>query len=163
MAAATETYADKSKAIRAILVIGFIAAALDILAAFFVYSFIMNVVTPSRILQGIAAGVFGKKIIGNEVVMSMIGLLFHFIIAYGFTLGYFLIYPYVKLLQRNSIVSGIFYGIFVWLIMNLIVLPLSNAYHAPFSLMPALRSVLILILCVGLPISIFTSNYYKLL
>jgi len=63
---------------------GFVAGSLDIPEAFFVYSFIMKVAVPAQILQGIAAGIFGKPVIGNYAIaiMAFIGLLFHFIIAY---------------------------------------------------------------------------------
>ena len=91
----------------------------------------MKVVTPVQILQGIAAVAFGKTIIGNETIMALLGLLFHFIIAYSFAAGYFFIYPHVRFLHRNKIISGLLYGIIVWAIMNLIVVPLSNGHHAP--------------------------------
>ena len=152
---------DKSSATKTILLTGFIAGTLDILAAFLVYSAIMKVVTPLQILNGIAAGVFGKTIIGGKTVMALIGLLFHYFIAYSFTTGFFLIYPRVKLLHGNTIIIGLLYGVFVWFVMNLIVVPLSNAHHSPFSWMPALRACLILMLCIGLPISLLTTKYYN--
>ncbi|HEX5150953.1 MAG TPA: YqhR family membrane protein [Parafilimonas sp.] len=152
---------NKSSATKTILLTGFIAGTLDILAAFFVYSFIMNVVTPLQILNGIAAGVFGKTVIGSKTVMALIGLLFHYFIAFSFTIGYFLVYPYAKFLHHNKIITGLLYGIFVWMVMNLIVLPLSNARHAPFSWVPALRGCLILMFCIGLPIALLTARHYR--
>ena len=139
---------------------GFVAGTLDILAAFLLYSAVLKVVTPIQILHGIAAGAFGKAVIGNESVMALIGLLFHFIIAYSFAAVYFFIYPRIKFLQRHVIISGLLYGAFVWAIMNLIVVPLSYAYHAPFAFNSFLRAIIILMLCIGLPVSIITSKYY---
>ena len=157
----TVSKTDKSSALKTILQTGFIAGTLDILAAFLVYSAIMNVVTPLQILNGIAAGVFGKTVIGSKTVMALIGLLFHYCIAFCFTTAYFLAYPHVKFFHGNAIINGLVYGVFVWLVMNLIVLPLSNAYHAPFSWITALRGCLILTLCIGLPIALLTAGYYK--
>src|SRR5438552_15470724 len=96
---------NKNSALKTILLSGFVAGTLDILAAFFVYSLIMKVVTPAQILQGIASGVFDKTLIGNNTVMILTGLLFHFIIACCFATGYFLVYPHIKFLHRNKIVS----------------------------------------------------------
>jgi len=55
--------------------------------------------------------------------MMIAGLLFHFVIAFIFTLFFFLIFPKVKLLQGNTIIVAIVYGIFVWAVMNKIVIP----------------------------------------
>ena len=152
---------NKSSATKTILLSGLVAGTLDILAAFSVYSVIMKVVTPAQILKGIAAVAFGKTIIGNETIMALLGLLFHFIIAYSFAAAYFFIYPYAKFLHYNKIISGLLYGIIVWAIMNLIVVPLFNGHHGPFILNAMLRAVTILMLCIGLPIAIITARYYK--
>ena len=146
---------------KTIFLSGLTAGTLDILAAFFVYSALMQVVTPEQILLHVASGVFGKTIVGNETTTALIGLLFHFIIAFGFATAYFLIYPYVRFLHYNKVISGLLYGIFVWMIMNLIIVPISNASHAPFALNSAIRAVIILMLCIGLPISFITAKYYK--
>lgn len=121
----------------------------------------MKVVTPLQLLHGIASGVFGETIVVNKIVTALIGVVFHYFIAYSFTTAYFLVYPHVKLLHHNKIINGLLYGIFVWLVMNFIVLPLSNVHHSPFKWIPATRGALILMFCIGLPISLFTSKYYK--
>lgn len=148
-------------AIKTILLTGFIAGALDMTGALLVYWAIMKVVTPLQLLNGIASGVFGGTIVVNKTVTALIGLLFHYFIAYCFTIGYFLVYPHVKLLHYNNIISGLLYGIFVWIVMNLIVLPLSNVHHSSFRWISAIRGALILMFCIGLPISLLTSKYYK--
>jgi uncharacterized membrane protein YagU involved in acid resistance len=157
----TVTKTNKLSATKTVFLSGFTAATLDILAAFVVYSFIMKVVTPLQILQRIASGVFAKTIIGNETVTALTGLLFHYMIAFSFAIAYFFAYPHVKLLHRNAVISGLLYGVFVWAVMNLIVVPLSNASHAPFALISFLKAIIILMLCIGLPIAIITSKYYK--
>jgi uncharacterized membrane protein YagU involved in acid resistance len=157
----SKTRNDKNSATKTILLTGFIAGTLDMLGAIVVYCIIMKVVTPVQLLNGIASGIFGKTVIGSTTVMAVFGLLFHYFIAFCFTTGYFLVYPRVKLLHGNVIITGLLYGVFVWIVMNLIVLPLSNARHAPFSWIPALRGASILMLCIGLPIALLTARYYK--
>ncbi len=121
----------------------------------------MQRATAPQILRGIAAGLFGKTTIGNETVMAVIGLLLHYFIAFCFTGFYYFISRYVAFLRNNAVINGLLYGIFVWLVMNLIVLPLSQAYNAPFTWPGFLRSVIILMLCIGLPISLMAVKYYK--
>jgi uncharacterized membrane protein YagU involved in acid resistance len=146
---------------KTILLSGFVAGTMDMLAAILVYSVIMQKVTTIQILHGIAAGVFGKDTVGSSTTMALIGLLFHYIIAYCFAIGYFIVYPYIPLLRKQKILSGLLYGLFVWAVMNLIVVPLSNAYHGSFKWDSALRAAAILMICIGLPISLITHSYYQ--
>jgi len=134
---------------------------MDILAAILVYSVIMQKVTAAQILHGIAAGVFGKTTVGSPTVMALIGLAFHYFIAFCFAIAYFVAYPHIPFLRKQKIISGLLYGIVVWAVMNLIVVPMSNAYHAPFAWPSAIRAAAILMICIGLPISFITSRYYK--
>ncbi len=146
---------------KTILIAALLAGTLDILAAILVYDIIMQRVTAIQILHGIAAGIFGKTVLGNETNMAIIGLLLHYFIAFCFAAAYFFVFPYISFLKKNAVISGLLYGIIVWAIMNRIVVPLSQAYHGPFAWPAFLRGVTILMLCIGLPISIITARYYK--
>lgn len=145
----------------AIFLSGLIAGTLDILAAVFFYAILFQKTTPIKILQSIASGVFKKEAYANSN-MAWYGLGFHFLIAFLFALFYFLIYPYFSFLKKNATLSGVFYGIFVWIIMNLIVLPivfpLLPDKHLDF---PLILSVLILICCVGFPIAFISQKHYS--
>jgi uncharacterized membrane protein YagU involved in acid resistance len=148
------------RAARTILLAGFVAGTLDIIGAMVVYCYILKALTPIQLLEGIAAGLFGNNASTHDNVMAFVGLGFHYGIALCFAKVYFFAYLYIPFLRRHRISSGLLYGVFVWLVMNLIVLPLSNAHHYPFDLVSALIAVIILILCIGLPISIVTNHYY---
>jgi hypothetical protein len=144
-----------------ILLTGLVSGTLDILGAIITYCFIYKVITPAKLLRGIAAGVFGKRIVGSETVMELMGLSFHYMIALTFATVYFIIFPYIPLMGKHKIISGLLYGIFVWIIMTWIVLPFSNVQHYPFKPENALIAVALLVLCIGLPISLITSRYYR--
>jgi hypothetical protein len=45
--------------------------------------------------------------------------------------------------------------------MNLVVLPLSNAAALPFKTKGIIIGILILMFCIGLPISLFAHRYYS--
>lgn len=141
---------------------GLIAGTLDILAAILVYSYILHKTTAIKILQSIASGVFKKDAYTGGSQMALYGLLLHYFIALVFAWFYFTIYPYFSFIKKNTLFSGILYGIFVWIVMNLVVLPTVFSVlpekHLDF---PLLLSILILICCIGIPIAFITKKHYS--
>jgi uncharacterized membrane protein YagU involved in acid resistance len=146
--------------LKTILLSGFVAGLLDILAAFFVYSVVQNTTTPVKILEYIASGVFKTKAYSGGIEMPVLGLIFHFCIAFSFAIFYFFLFPHIAFLKKQKIMSGILYGIFVWAIMNLIVVPLVFNLMPRISLSTSSIAMLILIVMVGIPISLITHKYY---
>jgi hypothetical protein len=142
---------------------GLIAGTLDMLAALIIYSVILQKTTAIKILQSIASGLFKKDAYSGGSQMALYGLLLHYLIALIFAWFYFTIYPYFTFLKKNTLLSGILYGIFVWIVMNLVVLPtvfpVLPEKHFDF---PLILSILILIFCIGIPIAFITKKYYSL-
>ncbi|WP_281232849.1 DUF1440 domain-containing protein [Flavobacterium gelatinilyticum] len=144
-----------------VLLSGLTAGTLDIAAAILVYSVILEQTPAVKILQSVASGVFKEKAYTGGPKMAFYGLLFHYIIAFIFAFIYIKVYPYILFLKKHVLLSGILYGIFVWMIMNLIVLPVVfpklPLKQFDFNL---LLSVFILIVCVGFPIAFITNKFY---
>jgi hypothetical protein len=113
---------------------------------------------PVRIFYFIASGVFGNKAFDSGENMAFLGLVFHYLIAGTWTLFYFLIYPFTFQKIGNRWVSGIAYGVFIWIIMNLIVLPFSNTPEISRNLTQDLIGVAILVLAIGLPVAFVRSR-----
>ena len=147
--------------LKTIFLAGFTAGTLDVLAAITVYSFIMNRVTPTRLLQGIASGVFGSSAFEGSYGMALAGLAFHYMIAFCFTIFFFLIFPFVPFLKNQKVLGGLLYGIFAWCVMNLAVLPLLHIANIPTKWDGIARGAIILMFCIGLPISLVVNNYYR--
>ena len=145
---------------RNILLAGIVAGALDATAAIIDY-YIETGKNPVIIFVYIASGVFGKRVFQGSQSIAIFGLLFHFLIAIIFSAFYFWIYPKLKLLHVNRLTSAVLYGIFVWLVMNLVVVPLSITHTFTFHFMKALLAVIILIICIGLPISFRAASFYR--
>ncbi|MCF0062336.1 DUF1440 domain-containing protein [Dyadobacter chenwenxiniae] len=139
--------------LRTVLWAAFVAGSLDIMAAFVVYAIILDQTTPVRMLLSIASGVFGKAAFEGGNMMAVYGLLFHFLIALAFALFYFLIYQYIAFPARHKLVSGIIYGIFIWLVMNMVVMPIAFSGMPASSWDAALLGTVIVISAVGLPIA----------
>ena len=89
------------------------------------------------------------------------GLVFHYIIAFSFTILFFLLYPKLTILSKNRIITGIVYGLFIWAFMNLVVVPLSNVVHRPFKLEGMLINMAILVVLIGIPLSFMANAYYR--
>lgn len=145
---------------KTVILAGLIAGSLDILSAFTDY-YIRTGKGPEGVLRFIASGVFGKAAFTDDSMMMWMGLLFHFIIAFAFTIVFFILYPRVKLLHINIVLTAVILGMITWLVMNLVVVPLSNTPKFSFNPVYAIKAVLILICMIGLPLSIIFKKYFK--
>jgi hypothetical protein len=145
---------------KAILFAWLTAGSLDILTAF-VHYYLKTGKNPVGVLNYVASGVFGTPAFTGGTAMAVWGLVFHYIVAFCFTLFFFLIYPYWKFLSINKILTAIGYGLFTWTIMNLVVLPMSNVPPPVFHLSNALIAATILIFMIGLPVTLIIGKYYS--
>ena len=135
-----------------ILKAGLIIGTLDILAAF-LYYFLRTGNEPFKILKFIAGGFFGEKAFTGDIPMYLFGLLFHYLIALCFSLFFFLFFSRIGFLKNYPLVRGMIYGLFVWTIMNLVVVPLSKLPPRPFEPVNVIINMIILIICIGIPLS----------
>jgi len=148
---------QKPKALLAILWGGTACGVLDITAAFVVYGWFG--LRPVRLLQGIAAGLLGPWAFEGGLATAAMGLLCHFVIAFGAATVYFAMSRGVRFLVDHAVLSGVLYGVAVYFFMNRIVVPLSAARKFPFSFKMMVVGVVIHIFCVGLPISLSVRRY----
>src|SRR5215470_10722781 len=138
----------------ALLWAGLVCGVMDITAAFVVYgSFGLK---PLPLLQGIASGLLGAKAFEGGVATAALGLVCHFVIAFGAATVFVITSRAFPFLIRQTIISGVLYGVAVYFFMNRVVLPLSTVAHRPFSLRFMIIGIIIHIFCVGLPISLVT-------
>lgn len=91
----------------------------------------------------------------------MLGLLFHYCIAFIWTFLFFVIYPKVKMSPRHKILAGLGYGMLIWVVMNLVVLPLSMTPKLPFQMSQFLFEIAFLMFLIGLPISLIYHKHYS--
>jgi uncharacterized membrane protein YagU involved in acid resistance len=142
---------------QAILIAGLLAGTMDILAAIF----ILAKGNALGVLKYVASGALGKAALEGDNTMALWGLFFHFLIAMIWAKVYFLAYPYLPFLKNNIFINAIIYGLVVWCIMNLIVVPLSQIPPRPFNWENALKNMAILCFCIGFPIAWLADKYFK--
>lgn len=115
---------------------------------------------PDRIFRYIARAVFGNEASGGTL-MVIWGAVFHFMIAFLFTAFLFLIYPKVAKWIKNKFLIGFLYGLFIWAVMNLVIVPLSLINKFPSDLKQAIIAELILTFMIGLPVALIAHRYYS--
>jgi len=111
---------------------------------------------PIRIFQGIAYGLIGPAARQGGLKTAALGLFLHYFIAFGIVVTYFLVSRRVRLLTRHPVSCGLLYGVVVYAVMNLVVLPLSKVGGPSLPAAPVLANgLLIHMFGVGLPSALF--------
>ncbi len=151
--------AGQSRAFPAILVGGLIAGALDITYAC-TFSYLMRRTSPVRILQSVASGAVGARAFAGGIKMAVLGGAFHFFIAIAAAAVYYLASRQLRFLITQAIICGVLYGVCVYLVMNLVVLPLSAiSFRMSYPWPSLVGGLLIHMLGIGLPIAMAVRRY----
>lgn len=116
--------------------------------------------TPDRVFQYIASGAIGKDAFSGGMPIVLLGILFHFFIAFNFTAFFYFLANKQKWLLDKIYFYGAIYGVFVWLVMNFIVIPLSQIPQGPFNLTGVAIGLLIHIFVIGIPIAWLTKRNF---
>ena len=140
-------------ALSAILIGGAIGGTLDITYAIGFSA--MRGVPPMRILQSVASGLLGAPAFNGGVLIAALGFALHFFIAFAAAAIFYLASRAMPILTRYSIIAGLIYGLLIYAVMNLVVLPLS-AYprKVSFPLLVLVTGLFVHMFFIGLPISL---------
>ena len=106
-------------------------------------------VPPFRVFQAIASGLLGRGAFSGGWATAALGAALHVFISFTVVLVFLLASRWIPALRRAPVLSGLAYGIAVYLVMNLIVIPLSAAVTGPPSWPVILNGI-----GVGLPASL---------
>ena len=136
----------RARLLRPILVGGALAGTFDLIAAFITFG--------PGVPRAIAGGLLGRQAFHGGAGTWILGVVLQYFIALSAAAIYCLSSRRLRFLKDHWLVCGLFYGIAVFLVMNLIVLPLC-ALHAmgPYQLRGLIQGILVHMLIIGLPIS----------
>jgi len=139
----------------AILIGGLAAGAFDLTSAFITYGW--------GVPRGIASGLLGARAFQGGVATWILGVVLHFVIAFSAATVYCLASRKLEFLRDHFFVCGLFYGIAIFLVMNLIVLPLSAVPFkvGPFTVRAMIQGLLVHMFLIGLPISFSLRQFSK--
>jgi hypothetical protein len=144
----------KKNVFLAIFVGGFIAGALDLSQACYLFG--------RNIPFFIAAGLLGHSAVHGGAAIYTLGVLLHFSIAFIFAAFYYAASRKLPFMVEYPLVCGLAYGAAVEEVMNLVVLPLS-ALHAkgPYKLHDLLLGLAVHMIVIGLPISFSVRRFSR--
>lgn len=108
-------------------------------------------VGPQRVFQGIAAGLLGPGAFELGAPAAALGLALHFLIATVVVAVYVLASRALPALLRRPVICGASYGVGVWLVMNLAVIPLAFDRAPRFSAAMVANGLFAHVFLVGLP------------
>jgi hypothetical protein len=106
---------------------------------------------PVQVLQYIASGALGDSAFSGGLMAAGIGLLLHFLISLVVVALFVAAYQRSETVRNWASPVGLVYGITVWLVMNLIVLPLSGVPRSPIRALVLCHGLIGHALFVGLP------------
>jgi len=145
-----------SEAFRAILTAGLVVGVLDASSAFVIWW--QRGVGLRRGLQGIAAGLLGGNAFNGGLITAGLGLALHFFVAFVVVSVFYLASRKIEFLTIHPVVSGVLYGIGVYIVMYWFVLPTAFPTFR-HRLWNELLAVAIHISLIGLPCALIVGRY----
>ena len=151
MTAAIHT--TRSSALHAILAGGLIGGAFDLTFAIVFYA-VRTGGSPIKIPQVVASGVLGVSSFQGGLASAALGVVLHFVIALGAASIYYLASRRLPLLTRKAVPCGMAFGACIYLTMNLVIVPLSNAPHFKHTVVGTVADLIVHVFLIGLSISL---------
>jgi hypothetical protein len=143
-----------------VLTAGVVVGVLDGLFAVGLSAAVSGTFAPARVFQGIARALLGPTALDGGLATAALGLVLHLAIACAWAGAFLVALRHSAPLRRavarpaGAVAVGMAYGALVWVVMRLVVIPLSRAPAGP--VVP--RTFLILLVghlfVVGLPIAL---------
>lgn len=146
---------------KVILIAWLIVGTLDISAAT-IHFLINGGKDPLVIFTSISSAILGPRAyeIGPPM-MTILGLILHYLIALIWTVIFFTAYPRMPILSRNRLLTGIAYGYLMQVIMSQFVVKVISKLPArPFNLSAFLISGAILCVAIGIPLSFMAYRHF---
>ncbi|HEY6153299.1 MAG TPA: hypothetical protein VIW07_06130 [Candidatus Udaeobacter sp.] len=147
-----------SRAFRTIVTAGLVVGVLDISSAFVIWW--QRGIGARRGLQGIAAGLLGANSFDGGLVTAGFGLVLHFFVAFVVVTVFYLASRKIGFLTLHPVVSGVLYGIAVYIVMYWLVLPTAFPTFR-HRLGNDLLAVAIHISLIGLPCALIVARYSR--
>jgi hypothetical protein len=120
-----------------LLAAGASVAVLDGAFAVAIYVYILHACSTAQLMQSIARALLGRAAFQGGGATVALGVALHCAVAYGWTLVYAALRTASGRLReltattRGALTAGAIFGVFVWLVMDLLVVPLTRASMTP--------------------------------
>ena len=111
---------------RTILLAGCAGASVDLIFAFVFFGATLGI-TPLRVMQSVASGLYGRASFGGGLPTALVGFVAHYFILIVAAWWYWLASRRLPALNRRWAGSGAAFGVAIYVVMQYIVVPLSAA------------------------------------
>jgi hypothetical protein len=147
--------------LKAIALSVLIAGTLDISDALIFFG--IRGTPPKLLLRAIASGLLGREALQGGTATATLGLAIHYTITLFWATLFVLAAMRLTFLIQHAILSGLLYGVFIYAVMNFLVLPHTRVVARPQHPAPAVlvNGVLALMICMGLPIALITRHFMR--
>ncbi len=110
--------------------------------------------SPAFVFQFIASALLGPAAFTGGASTALVGVLLHFGISFVVAAVYLLAATRLAFLRRATILSGLLFGLAVFAVMNMLVVPLSLAPKLTLTVALGLNGLLSAVALVGLPVAL---------
>ena len=115
--------------------------------------------TPDRVWQYVASSVVGSESFNMGWKTIALGLLFHFCVAFGVAIGFYILSRLFPTLLRWPFIVGPLYGVAVYFMMSYAIVPLTMVKQGAFNWYGLISGLIIHMLFVGLPVALVARKY----
>jgi len=144
------------------IVIGGLAAGFLDISFACIYWALARDVPPQRIFQSVASGLLGKESYAGGWSTATLGLALHFLMTLIMAAAYYLASKRMAVLWRRPLAFGAAYGLFLYAVMNFIVVPLSRAAGGgPRNDLWTWLGVAAHVMLVGIPIALSVRRSFR--
>ncbi len=149
---------DRNSILRSIVLGGMFIFIIQFIHSWIVTTLIQK--TPFILVwQYIASGVLGMAAFEGGITTALLGVFFHLLISFVIAGVFFLSAERIPLLRRYAIAGSFLYGFGVFIVMNMIVTPLSASPPLPAPTLPWLiEAITEHVLAIGLPLGILVQR-----
>ncbi|UII34655.1 hypothetical protein LVD17_12635 [Fulvivirga ulvae] len=118
-------------------------------------------VQPRGVFKYISSGLLGKAAYEAETLPVILGIIIHFIIAVTATGIFYQFYKRYGQALRPVVLFGGIYGIWIWLFMNYVVIPLSLIGTYPSNLYQITIGLLVHVFVIGIPMALLVRKIVR--
>jgi hypothetical protein len=149
------SHVHRNSLLRSIVLGGLIIGIADAIVYYWFVSSVLEGYPLMSVYQYLASGALGNAAFEGGIGTALLGMLFHFFVSFVVAAVFILSADRIPFLRRYAIPGSLVYGFGVFIVMNLIVLPLSAAPPLPAPTMPQLIAMIVdHMLIIGLPLGI---------
>jgi hypothetical protein len=149
------SHVHRNSLLRSIVLGGLIIGIADAIVYHWFVSSVLEGNPLMVVYQYLASGALGNAAFAGGIGTALLGVVFHFFVSFIVAGVFILSADRIPLLRRYAIPGSLVYGFGVFIVMNLIVLPLSAAPPLPAPTMPQLIVMIVdHLLVIGLPLGI---------